>query len=465
MALVLKDRVKVTTTTTGTGTLTLGSAYGGYQDFSVIGDGNTTYYAIHDPATGDWEVGLGTYTASGTTLSRSTILESSNSGSAVNFGAGTKEVFCTYPAEKAATIDDIPTNNNELTNGAGYITGNQTITLSGDATGSGTTSISVTVADDSHNHIISNVDGLQTALDGKVADTGDTITGTLTMGYNGSGYSHTISLQGASGSTGEVGLRAYGEAFQIYEPEDGSRVWLEIADDPAGNNTALKVNSTGGMATVWHAGNDGAGSGLDADTLDGQQGTYYQAASTALTTSTSFGGDVSGTYNAIVVADDSHNHSSSSGNFTVGGDLTVSGNQVITAGTDAEVKFSVWSGTTYGIGMQSGVTYGGLNDYAMTFCMNNDTDRGFWWGYSGQAKSAGAMSLTTAGVLTVASNATIGGDLTVSGGDIVLGGTGRIQGIDTVSAGTDAANKTYVDTAVAGAGSGGLENHFMLMGA
>ena len=94
--------------------------------------------------------------------------------------------------------------------------------------------------------------------------------------------------------------------------------------------------------------------------------------------------------------------------------------------------------------MQSGVTYGGLNDYAMTFCMNNDTDRGFWWGYSGQAKSAGAMSLTTAGVLTVASNATIGGDLTVSGGDIVLGGTGRIQGIDTVSAGTDAANKTYV---------------------
>ena len=90
-----------------------------------------------------------------------------------------------------------------------------------------------------------------------------------------------------------------------------------------------------------------------------------------------------------------------SGNVTVGGDLTVSGNQVITAGSNADVKFSVWNGTTYGIGMTSGVTLGGLNDYAMTFCMNNDSDRGFWWGYNGQAKSAGAMSLTTGGSLYV----------------------------------------------------------------
>ena len=97
---------------------------------------------------------------------------------------------------------------------------------------------------------------------------------------------------------------------------------------------------------------------------------------------------------------------------TFSGDVTVNGNQVITSGSNADVKFSVWSGTTYGIGMTSGVTYGGLNDYAMTFCMNNDTDRGFWWGYSGQTKSSGAMSLTTAGVLTVASSITAGGDIT-----------------------------------------------------
>ena len=101
MPLVVKDRVKVTTATTGTGTLTLGAALAGFQDFSVIGDGNTTYYTIVDLVAGTWEVGIGTYTASGTTLARTVVLESSNSGSLVNFGSGDKDVFVTYPAERA----------------------------------------------------------------------------------------------------------------------------------------------------------------------------------------------------------------------------------------------------------------------------------------------------------------------------------------------------------------------------
>jgi len=99
MALVVKDRVQETSTTTGTGTFTLAGAVSGFQSFSVIGNANTTYYAIVGGS--EWEVGLGTYTSSGTTLSRDTILESSNSGSVVNFSAGTKNVFVTYPAEKA----------------------------------------------------------------------------------------------------------------------------------------------------------------------------------------------------------------------------------------------------------------------------------------------------------------------------------------------------------------------------
>jgi hypothetical protein len=101
MALVVKDRVKQFSTTSGTGTLTLGATPSGFQAFSVVGDGNTTYYAIVDPNTGDWEVGLGTYTLAGTALSRDTVLESSNGGSLVNFSADTKDVFCTYPAETA----------------------------------------------------------------------------------------------------------------------------------------------------------------------------------------------------------------------------------------------------------------------------------------------------------------------------------------------------------------------------
>ena len=103
MALVVKDRVQETSTTTGTGTFTLAGAVSGFQSFSVIGNANTTYYAIVGGT--EWEVGLGTYTLSGTLLSRDTILESSNGGTAVNFSAGTKNVFVTYPAEEAVYQD------------------------------------------------------------------------------------------------------------------------------------------------------------------------------------------------------------------------------------------------------------------------------------------------------------------------------------------------------------------------
>ena len=100
MAFVIADRVRETTSSIGTGAVTLGGPYAGFQPFSVLGNGNTTYYAIIDPTTGDWEVGIGTYTASGNTLSRDTVLASSNSGNLVVFGPGTKDVICTQPAER-----------------------------------------------------------------------------------------------------------------------------------------------------------------------------------------------------------------------------------------------------------------------------------------------------------------------------------------------------------------------------
>jgi hypothetical protein len=118
MALVVKDRVKSSTTTTGTGTITLGAAAAGFQAFSVIGDGNTTYYTIVDTVNGTWEVGIGIYTSSGTTLSRDTVLDSSNSGSLVNFAAGSKDVFVAYPAERA------------VIGGMGYVENSATISVS-----------------------------------------------------------------------------------------------------------------------------------------------------------------------------------------------------------------------------------------------------------------------------------------------------------------------------------------------
>jgi hypothetical protein len=113
MALVIKDRVKESSTTTGTGAVSLAGAATGFVGFSTIGDGNTTYYAIVSQTPGEWEVGVGTYTASGSTLSRDSVLASSNSNSLVDFAAGAKDVFVTYPADRAVSTDLVQTLTNK----------------------------------------------------------------------------------------------------------------------------------------------------------------------------------------------------------------------------------------------------------------------------------------------------------------------------------------------------------------
>ena len=104
MALVISDRVKETTTTTGTGTYTLGGAVTGFETFTAnLSNSDTTYYACTDNT--DFEVGIGTFTASGTTLARTTILASSNSNNAVSWSSGTRTIFCTLPASKTVFLD------------------------------------------------------------------------------------------------------------------------------------------------------------------------------------------------------------------------------------------------------------------------------------------------------------------------------------------------------------------------
>jgi hypothetical protein len=140
MALLLKDRVKETTTTSGTGDITLGGAVEGFQTFgAVLSNSDTTYYAISHRNADEWEVGLGTYDSTAGTISRTAVLESSNSGSAVSFSSGTKDIFITLPAEKAVALDA----NDDLSIGniitSGYLRGPATFTIDpaayGDATG------------------------------------------------------------------------------------------------------------------------------------------------------------------------------------------------------------------------------------------------------------------------------------------------------------------------------------------
>tara|TARA_Y100000361_G_scaffold30777_1_gene25584 strand:+ start:705 stop:1073 length:369 start_codon:yes stop_codon:yes gene_type:complete len=104
MALIFKDRVRQTSTTAGTGSMLLTGSVSGFSDWSVIGSGNTSYYAIVARGGSDWEVGLGTYLLQGGIskyLVRDTVLASSSSGTKVTFSSGTKDVFTTYPAGKA----------------------------------------------------------------------------------------------------------------------------------------------------------------------------------------------------------------------------------------------------------------------------------------------------------------------------------------------------------------------------
>ena len=143
MALVIKDRVKETTTTTGTGTYTLGGAVTGFETFTAnLSNADTTYYACTDNT--DFEVGLGTFTSSGTTLARTTILASSNSNNAVDWSSGTRTIFMTYPADKAVFQDASGNVNGTF---VGNITGNVTGNTSGTAatvTGAAQTNITST---------------------------------------------------------------------------------------------------------------------------------------------------------------------------------------------------------------------------------------------------------------------------------------------------------------------------------
>ena len=147
-AFVINDRVKQTTTTTGTGTIDLSGTETGFETFVAgIGDGVQTYYAIVHDGTADFEVGTGTVTDAGTdTLSRQSVISSSNSDKLVNFGAGSKTVFCTLPAKK--TISPVMDATPYVVTHASTLSLNQTVdsgVLAGPVTVTGTQTITGTV--------------------------------------------------------------------------------------------------------------------------------------------------------------------------------------------------------------------------------------------------------------------------------------------------------------------------------
>jgi hypothetical protein len=269
MALVLKDRVQETTTTTGTGTVTLAGAVSGFQSFSAIGNGNTCYYAIVGET--EWEVGLGTYTSSGTTLSRDTILESSNSGSAVNFSAGTKNVFVTYPAEKsiyqnASGVANLTST--DVTTALGYtpVTDARTLTING-------TSYDLTA---NRTWSVGTVTSLAATAGTGISISGSPITSSGTLTITNTAPDQTVSLTGA----GTTSISGTYPSFTITSNDQFSGTVTSVAALTLGT-TGTDLSSTVANGTTTpvitlnvptaSSSNRGALSSTDWSTFNGKQ--------------------------------------------------------------------------------------------------------------------------------------------------------------------------------------------------
>jgi hypothetical protein len=363
MALVVKDRVRVSSITAGTGTITLGAAITGFQDFSVIGNGNTTYYTIVDPTTGDWEVGIGTYSSTGPTLARNTILESSNSGAAVNFLSNPKDVFVTYPAERSVYVDGAaisPATASRL--GFTNLAQGSALSVLG-VTGNATANLaSIAAATD---HQVMRRSGTAVAFGAVALNQSAAVTGTLPIANGGTGLTTTP----ANGAL-DIGN---GTGFTRTTLTAGTGVTItngagSISIAAVNNGTVTSVASGNGMnfTTITGSGTVtlGTPSTLTTSTTNATTTTSHTHAITtasANTVSTIVARDASGNFSAGTIT------AALSGNATT---ATTATNVTVTTSATASAFKVPFANTT----VSTTGNYGLLQDSAAEFTYNPSTN-------------------------------------------------------------------------------------------
>ena len=426
MAFVLKDRVKESTTTTGTGTLTLGGAVTGFEAFSAIGDSNTTYYAIvhRDGGTPEWEVGIGTYTSSGTTFSRDTVIASSNSDSAVNLSSGTKDVFVTQPAERAVYTSASPAFTGLTLTGAvsgtsgvftgtvsaatfdGALIGNVTGDIDG-ANGSFSTEVSATAYKGGSLTLTGIVSGTSGVFTGTVsaatfdgAVIGD-VTGDID-GANGS-FSTAVSATAITGAgltlTGPVsGTSGVFSGTVSAATFDGALIG-DVTGDLTGDVTGnLTGNASGSAATVTGAAQTAITSlgTLTGLTLSGPvSGT--SAVFTGIVSATTFDGAVTGDITGNITGDVTGSIDGANGSFST----AVSATAITGAGLTLTGPVSGTSGVF--TGTVSATTFDGAVIGDVTGNVTGDVTGNLTGNASGSAATvtgAAQTAITSLGTLT-----------------------------------------------------------------
>ena len=323
MALVLKDRIKETTTTSGTGTYTLAGAETGFEAFSVVGDGNTTYYCCTDGTS--FEIGVGTYTLSGTTLARTTILQSSNSDSAVDWASdNAKTIFCTYPGDKAV-----------------FLNASNQLVINGTAVTSTAAELNILDGVTSTASELNIMDGVTSTaaelniMDGDTSATSTTVADADRVVLNDNGTMVQVAVTDldtyVSGTTKTLTNKTLTTPV-IAEITSGSTITLnattDIVLDADGANVTFKDNGT----SILDIANNSSDVELTVSTADKNflvKGTDGASAITALDIDMALAGKA--TFNGDVV---------------VGGDLTVTGDD-ITMGTNTSGNILVADGTNF----------------------------------------------------------------------------------------------------------------------